>query len=171
MTHCCSLYSFSSIKYLIKNKDGTLPTHTKKYFEEYGILTVHGIIMKNALLLMHRIKYFPETVPLSIRQTIPDNVPNCESTHITSTEWLNIYNTINFRPSVFNKGPLLFISEHNTSATTLPSLFSHNIYKNSVKRMLLNLQSEGPPDEWNNFLLFNIPGLRRSARINDQLVA
>ena len=151
--------------------DGTLPTHTKKYFDEYGILTVHGIIIKNALTLMHRMKYFPQTVPLSIRLTIPENVPNSSSTHSNSTEWLSIYNTINFRPSVFNKGPLLFISELNINATTLPSLLSHNIYKKSVKRMLLILQNQGPPDEWPNFLLFNIPGLRRSARVANQLNA
>ena len=30
-------------------KDGKLPDHTKATFKEYEILTVHGVIIKNAL--------------------------------------------------------------------------------------------------------------------------
>ena len=48
-------------------KDGQLPAHTRDSFKEYGILTIHGIIVKYALVLMHRVKYFPETVPKSIK--------------------------------------------------------------------------------------------------------
>ena len=147
-------------------KDGNLPAHTKEYFAKYEILTVHGIILKNALLLMHRIKHFPRMLPASIVALMPNNIPTAESDHVTSADWLESYNNVSFRPSVFYKGPLLAISSHNMEISTLPTLFSVKIYKSSVKRMLLNLQSQGNSDEWPNFLLHNIAGLRRSTRNN-----
>ena len=56
-------------------RDGQLPAHTKDSFKEYGILTIHGVIVKNALLLMHKIKHFPHTVPSSIKNLFPNNIP------------------------------------------------------------------------------------------------
>ena len=53
------------------------------------------------------------------------------------------------------------------NATSLPSLFNINIYKNSIKSMLLDQQNEGPTDEWPCFLLYKIPGLRKSQRNKD----
>ena len=38
-------------------KDGVIPGHTKVSFKEYGILTIHSIIAKNSLILMHKIKH------------------------------------------------------------------------------------------------------------------
>ena len=59
---------------------------------------------------------------------------------------------------------MLSITQHNDTITTPSSLFSINIFKNSTKRELLKLQSSGNDEEWPNFLLYNIPGLRKSHR-------
>ena len=146
-------------------KDGQLPAHTRDSFKEYEILTVHGIIVKNALILMHRMKYFPETVPKSIKGLFPNNIPTVNSSHETSSDWLLTYGSNVFRQSVFFKGPLLAITETNLNITCLPSLFSINIYKSNAKRVLLEHQSRGNNEEsWQTFLLNNIPGLRKSQR-------
>ena len=47
---------------------------------------------------------------------------------------------------------------------------SPSAYKNSIKRTLLQLQSQGEINEWEacNFPLYSITGLRRSARLQDR---
>ena len=95
---------------------------------------------------------------------MPDNIPHIGSTHESCSEWLEIYGTSYFKSSVFFKGPLLNISQLNINATSLPSLFSINIYKSNVKRALLEQQSSGDNVDWPSFLLNSIPGLRKSTR-------
>ena len=55
---------------------------------------------------------------------------------------------------------------------TPTAFLSINAYKKNVKRMLLELQNKGDVNEWqaDNFLLYNISGLRKSARLNAQYV-
>ena len=107
--------------------DGELPAHTKQSFKEYNILTIHGIIIKNALLFMHKTMHFPNLLPPSIRETIPSNAPTFGSDHESCNSWLESYGLTSYRSSMFYKGPLLAISQENISMTTLPSLFSLNI--------------------------------------------
>ena len=147
-------------------KDGKLPAHTREAFCKFEILTIHGIIVKNALTLMHRMKHFPNTVPVSIRNLFPDNMPTHGSNHENSSEWLDTYNNRCFKASIFFKGPLLALSDTNKNITSLPSLFSINIYKSNAKRVLLEQQTTLPnsEDSWPAFLLHNIPGLRKSNR-------
>ena len=148
--------------------EGQLPAHTRESFKEYGILTIHGVIVKNALLLMHRINHFPQTVPKSIRNLFPDNIPNFYSNQETSSEWLSTYGSSIFRQSIFFKGPLLAITDINAEVTCPPSLFSINIYKSNAKRILIEHQSRSSDSDdsssWPAFLLNNIPGLRKSPR-------
>ena len=49
---------------------------------------------------------------------------------------------------------------------TPPTLFKTKIYKKDVRKALIKYQSSGDAEEWHsgNFLLFNIPGLRKSPR-------
>ena len=145
-------------------KDGQLPQNTKKFFDENRILTVHGVIVKNALILLHRIKHFTGTVPLNIRQTFPDNIPTVNSDHTTASTWLNHYDSSYFRSSIFYKGPLLSINAVKANVSTLPTLFSINLYKSAAKRMLLELQMNNSEEIWPSFLLYNVPGLRCSQR-------
>ena len=146
-------------------RDGELPTHTKHSFHKYGVLTVHSIIVKNALIFMHKINNFPRLLPTSIRDTIPGNAPKVGANLDDCQQWLQHYGNLVFNKTIFFKGPLLAITQTNIDATSLPSLFNFRIYKTSVKSMLLDQQNDGETDEWPVFLLYNIPGLRRSARI------
>ena len=148
-------------------KNGVPPASTKSGFNENKILTIHSIIVKNALMLMHKIKYVPHLLPASIKTTISPNSPifNSHDLNLSCvTTWSEKYGQHPYCNTIFYKGPLLAMSQHNINATTLPSLFNINIYKNSIKSMLLDQQNEGPPDEWPCFLLYDIPGLRKSQR-------
>ena len=147
-------------------KDGETPAHTKSSFHKFKILTVHNIIAKNALILMHKINHFPETIPRSIKNCFPCNRPTITSNHESCEDWLKIYNDIPYRSSVFYKGPILATNEFNQNilAENLASLFSVKIYKNAVKKSLLSRQLEGNDSEWPAFLIFNLAGLRQSSR-------
>ena len=147
-------------------KNGDLPAHTKKAFKEYDILTVHGIITKNAMTMMHKLKNMPSTLPESIIKLFPDNMPTYLSNYDENASWLSTYNKPHFRSSVFYKGPILAITDQNMQITCPSSIFSIRIYKKAAKRVLLELQSTGSEDNWPNFLLFSLPGLRSSTRIN-----
>ena len=143
---------------------GDIPGHTKSYFTEYNILTVHSTIVLNALIFMEKVHNYPSLLPLSILRTISHDSPVPGSNHETCENWLNVYNNFLYRSSIFFKGPLLFAdSELNDN---LPPVSSLNIktYRAKLKLELLNLQSSGEPCEWqnSNFPLYNITGLRKS---------
>ena len=146
-------------------KEGKIPTHTKKSFYEYNILTIHGIVVKNALIFMHKINYLTELLPKSIRETIPENKPSLNSNYENSITWLNKYSQGHFNSSVFSKGPLLAITSKNTGIITPSNIYSIEMYKKAAKTMLLESQNEGESDNWPNFLLNSIPGLRKSSRL------
>ena len=55
-------------------KEGKLPAHTKEKFKEYNIHTVHGIIVTNALIFMHKLHHFPISLPVSIRNLMPATI-------------------------------------------------------------------------------------------------
>ena len=72
--------------------DCVIAGHTKSYFYEYKILTVHGIIALNALIFLFKTRHSPSTLPPSVRATISENSPVPGSTIISCTNWLKIYN-------------------------------------------------------------------------------
>ena len=152
-------------------KDGKPPVHTKFAFKEYEILTVHGIIIKNALTLLHKINNMTSLLPKSIVELFPSNLPKNGTSYEDNIDWLTIYSQAGLRASVFYKGPILSITEHNRNITSLASLFSLNIYKKSATRVLLDLQSAGNGEEWPPFLLHSLPGLRRSSREGTQQIS
>ena len=125
------------------------------------------MIVLNALLFMHKVKHFPSALPISLRETIPENGPILGSTHETCEDWLLTYNNHIYRASIFYKCPLLTIMPDLAALTTPTSLVKISIYKNNAKKALLNVQAGGRESEWqdDNFILHNIPGLRRSARL------
>ena len=145
-------------------RDGVLPSGTKTSFMKYNILTVHGIILRNAFTFMHRVNHFPASYPSSITETIPDNVPTKASDHNSCQEWLNKYSNVGFRSSIFFKGPLLAVTDQYYSTLTPASYMTFKAHKISTKSKLLDLQNEGENEEWPTFLLHNIPGLRKSVR-------
>ena len=147
--------------------DGLLPASTRSSFNDHNILTVHNIIIKNAITLMHRVMHFPDSLPPSIVQTIPPNIPTIESDHRTSADWLSIYSNYKFKNSIFFKGPLLFISPEFDNTLTLACFQNYNVHKKTTKNMLLSQQRNNDDEDWPAFLLHNIPGLRKSARSNN----
>ena len=102
--------------------DGKLPGHTKFSFYEYGILTIHGMMIKSALLSMHKVKHFPSSLPQSIRKTVPDNAPTIGSDHDNCSAWLQKYGQACYTSSIFGKVPLLTITTTNIKFTTLLSI-------------------------------------------------
>ena len=151
-------------------KDGKLPTHTKSGFRQHGVLTVHGIITKNVLIFMHKLNNFPNLLPPSVRETIGANAPirRVCSDHETCKDWLEIFGTHIFNKSIAYKGPLLYVDSVWDKIMTPSALLSMKAFKRNVKRVLLELQGRGDAVEWqaDNFLIYNISGLRKSARIN-----
>ena len=150
--------------------DGQKPAHTKQYFNKYDILTVHGIIVKNSLNFMHRVNHFPNSYPQSIVQTIPSNAPCAGSDHNHNynncVAWLDTYGNTGYRTSVFYKGPLLTLTPHYIDSLTTASFLSYKSHLNIVKQKLLDLQTVGDEDSWPNFIIYSIPGLRKSNRLN-----
>ena len=89
--------------------DGDMPTHTKPGFTQYNVLTVQGVIAKNALIFMHKIKNFPNSLPLSVLDTIIPVAPLDSLNYDTCKDWLDKFGTISYRKSIFFKGPLIYI--------------------------------------------------------------
>ena len=64
-----------------KYKDGVIPGHTKAYFNEYKVLTIHNIIALNAFLMIEKARTYPSLLPPSIIATIHNkNGPTVRST-------------------------------------------------------------------------------------------
>ena len=143
--------------------DGVTAGHTKPFFNNFGILTVQGVIVTNSLLFMHKQKHFPLALPRSVKLTIASNAPVPGSNHDTNLEWLSKYNNHVYRNSLFFKGPLLSVIPEFADLITPPNLLNFDCYKKDVKKLLLSTQAIGN-DEWcaNNFRLYNIPGLRKT---------
>ena len=144
--------------------DGTLPGHTKTYFKKYDILTVQSVIVLNTLIFMHKIRHFPLLLPQSVRLTVAENAPLPGATHNTCSEWLQCHNNPFHIKSLFYKGPLLTIIPQISELSTLPTLLNHKLYKTNIRTFLMNSQTQGNEVEWqaDNFILNNIPGLRKS---------
>ena len=80
-----------------------MPTGTKSFFKKYNILTVQSVIAKNTLLYMIKITRFRFLLPKSIIDLIPNNSPNFDPLESVNKEWIDKYNTLNFRKSLFSR--------------------------------------------------------------------
>ena len=146
-------------------KQGIQPGHTKPYFREYKILTIHSIVALNSLLFVHKSRNFRDSLPLEVSSTISPDSPSYQATIESAETWLSKYNTSVFRSSVFFKGPLLSTRpEFNRFLGKL--ILTPQQYKKELKGTILGLQTSGSDNEWDpkNFITFNIPGLRQSSR-------
>ena len=124
-----------------------IPTHTKEsFYKIYNILTIHGLIVKNALIFMHILNHFPGLLPKSIHENIPENAPTPYSTYENPKVWLKKYGQGHFNSSIFAKGPLLTLTSNNKAVITQSSTSYFKSYKTAVKPMLLQLQNEGGSD-------------------------
>ena len=147
--------------------NGTCPTHTKPAFTDFKILTVHNVILKNIIIFMNKIHNFPSSLPISVKNTISPSSSSPYSDTDYNSDWYNNYNQTPYNTSTFFKGPLFYtnIMTENPSFQAPKSLDS---YKQRIKQHLLEVQCSGDAQEWEstNFKLSNLPGLRRSARLN-----
>ena len=156
-------------------KDGQLPTATKQWFNQYSVLTIHGIIANNTLNFMHKSKSFSSLLPLSVKNTIPDSIINMsmiDQSDPVFLSWLAEFNTHVYRKSIFFKGPLLYFDPSTVQKyASLASYISFNIFKSQSKRFLFGLQSEGVEDDWktNTFLIFDIKCIRTSRHVDNNI--
>lgn len=153
-------------------KDGKLPTHTKNFFTENKLLTVHNIILKNIVLFFHRLLQSPSTLPLAIVQLIPPDAPNPMDTIEPdyNSSWYTTYSSQPFDKTIFFKGPILFNDiVHECPEILMPHSNKQSLIK-SIKKHILNFQKLGDDSEWAsvNFKLIGLTGLRRSKRIAEQ---
>ena len=88
------------------------------------------------------------------------------STQDSCYEWLQSVANHFYMRSVFYKSPLVYIAPEILELVSLPSLLNAKIDKNDAIKAMMKYQSSGNAEEWQsgNFLLYNIPGLRRSPR-------
>ena len=155
-------------------KDGLTPCHTKPFFTEYSILTVHSIILTNILIFMHKHRYFGKCLPPSVSEVISSNAPVYDHINVGSEAWMANYSTGKCRHALSFKGPLFYLKY-------MPEIFQkfQNTYENSkimplqqfkkyAKSFALDIQSCGTSEEWEglNTPLYYVPGLPREHRKN-----
>ena len=149
-------------------EDGKMPSGTKQFFNEHGILTVHNIIAKCAAILMHKYFYFRKLLPSSLIDSFPQNTPTPDTMgYEENREWLDIYGTHIYTNSLYFKAPLLYSKLIKAEPCPPSAYHSLNNFKNHTKKTLLNIQKRGENDTWavENFTLLNISGLRSSNRL------
>ena len=103
--------------------------HTKLAFREHEVLTVQGVIVQNALILLHQVRNMSSLLPKSISQLFPPITPKLGTTHEQNLDWASIYSQTNLMSGIFYKGPMLAVSEHNARITCPSSIFSINIQR------------------------------------------
>ena len=144
-------------------KDGQLPTHTKTAFSTHKILTIHGIVVKNLLIFLHKLKYHSTSLPTTVSNTMHTDAPiTLDPPTDNNLTWYNEHNDSWFRNSLFFKAPLLYRSYPNLTENA-DHLTNLNL-KKLLKKRLLELQCSGDKDEWPLFPLYSIDGLRKSER-------
>ena len=144
-------------------KDGKLPTHTKATFHKHKILTIHGIIVKNLLVFVQKLKFQTDSLPISVRNTIhPDAPITLDPVTDDNLTWYNNHNDNWYRKSLFFKAPLLYRSHPSITENT--DGVPNGLLKSAIKRRLLAVQYSDDTDDWPVFPLYVCNGLRKSER-------
>ena len=153
-------------------KDGKTPCHTKPFFTEFHIMTVHSIVLANVLNFMHKHNDFKNLIPTPVNDIISPEAPKFNHVNANIIEWMNRHNTGKLRNTISFKGPLFYFNyvTQFLEETSLkhPCLATPNVFKNYTKLYVLSIQNSGSPIEWEgiNTPLYNVPGLPRSEREN-----
>lgn len=154
-------------------KDGKLPTHTKQFFNDYKLLTVHNIVLKNIIVFFSKLYQSPESLPQTIQQLIPPDAPTPSAPVDYTSSWYETYNSHPYNKSIFFKGPILYNDIVNSNPELNLPAISHVTVKNRTKKYLLNIQKTGDTEEWNestHFKLIALNGLRRSDRVKSNAI-
>ena len=130
------------------------PCHTKQIFERNKILTIHNLIAKNCLVLMHRIRL--QALPLKISNLFYLSTANRPRRDIKFFEvpFARLKSSEN---SIFVKGPKMYNSiineidnnEHTSDHLKVRNTFL-NRFKNIVTLFLLDAQKTGASEIWTN---------------------
>ena len=153
-------------------KNGISPCHTKYFFTECQIMTVHSIILANILNFMHKHNEYRNYIPTPVIEIISPEAPKFNNINPNAIEWMNRHNTGKLRNSISFKGPLFYFNyvPQFLEKTGLkhPCMASHNLFKKHTKSFILDIQNSGSLSEWEgaNTPLYNVPGLPRAKREN-----
>ena len=90
-------------------KDGLSPCHTKNFFTEHGIHTVHSIILTKILVFMHRFHNYRQHIPNLVANIISTNAPRNFVDAENCKEWLASHSTQKLRNALCFKGPLFYM--------------------------------------------------------------
>ena len=157
-------------------KDGKFPCHTKSFFIENNIMTVHSIILSKVITFMHKYHNFRIHVPHFVSDIILKNAPRYSLTNDDNAkEWSSSHSSGKSRNALSFKGPLFYLrffpeilelykNNHNNNIFPMP-LKAFKKYANSF---LINIQSSGNPEEWEaqNMPLNHVTGIPRRHRAN-----
>ena len=155
-------------------KDGLTPCHTKPFFTEYNIMTVHSIIFTNVLIFMHKYQYFRKILPPLVSNVISPDAPKYDHSNLDSEAWMANHFTGKFRHVVSFKGPLFYLNYMPKILEQFQNCHKNSInmplkiFKRYVKSFALAIQSCGSLEEWEglNTPLYYVPGLPREHRKN-----
>ena len=87
---------------------GIKPCHTKSYFTNYKILTVHSILLKNILIFMYKYYNLKHCIPTSVASIISPIAPNHTTSQENDKEWFTSYPAGKHRNMISFKGPLFY---------------------------------------------------------------
>ena len=148
------------VNYYYNKKTEEPPQHTKKAFNEYKILTVYSLILKNIMLFTCKSTHYPHLIPSSILNTFS---PSGNLSERLQTQ-------IN---SLFVKAPRLYreVTEEANEANILLPTGSLEGFKKKLKTYLITIQSIGGSTEWvpENFRLCIQRPKRKSPRLDTNL--
>ena len=85
-----------------------LPPTKSLLSKKFDLLTAQSIIAKNSLVLMTKNTDFPSAQPKTVNESFPENAPNFNYSCDVFSTWLEKYNTLCYRNSMFFKGPMLY---------------------------------------------------------------
>ena len=139
------------------------PYYIKATFHKHKILTIHGIIVKNLLVFVQKLKFQTDSLPISVRNTIhPDAPITLDPVTDDNLTWYNNHNDNWYRKSLFFKAPLLYRSHPSITENT--DGVPNGLLKSAIKRRLLAVQYSDDTDDWPVFPLYVCNGLRKSER-------
>ena len=157
-------------------KNGILPCHTKAFFTEHEILTIHSIILLNVLTFMFKYHYWKKYLPPIIASIFAQDAPKPGYSPQKSKDWIN-KNSVGILRNVLSfKGPLFYL-RYLTEILETYNGYEENCtnisFKTKAKAFLYNIQSSGNSIEWEgkNTPLYYVPGLPRQNRKNTAIVS
>ena len=148
---------------------GITPCHTKPYFTNYNILTVHSVILTNILIFMYKYYNSKHHIPPSVASIISLNAPKHKSSQENDNEWFKSYPIGKYRNVISFKYITDLENEHkNNGGKSIRPDISINCFKTHTKTHMLKIQSEGQADDWEgqNMPLYQVPGIRHMYKTN-----